>query len=145
MKYLSNDKAVKIMDEFSAVFKFRKTHVDEKMWFDFSNKKYIGYKLPEKFLENDRYYEKINTLVNSIVKEDMFVIDWNHSVRIKEKNEKVNYFPNGDDYFFVTKNYDYAILTLFISEKEHYIFFVGEKLVNEVVKLSLELELIALK
>lgn len=137
--YLNEQDEKKIKDDFIKVFnmKVNGKYVDD--WFDLRGKNYVLYRFPENCLDNDEWYENINNFVNSVIKEDLYIIDLNGRVELKQRNEKTGYFPDGDDYFFVTKNFDYAILTIFLSGNEHYAIFVGDKLVNEVIKHKVEL------
>ena len=139
IEYLNEQERKQVIENFIRVFNFKCSgkYVDD--WFNLKDKPHVFYRFSENCLDNDEWYENMNSLVNSIIKEDMYIIEWNGKIELKRAIEKTGYFPDGDDYFFVTKNFNYAILTIFISENEHYVIFVGEKLVNEVIKQKTKL------
>ncbi len=79
-----------------------------------------------KIVFEDKYQSAINKVLKSVIKENMYAIDWQHEIFEFNPNEDVAYsqtlfenddfdgfpayYPNGDDYFFVTKDFSQGIL-----------------------------------
>ena len=109
----------------------------------------LEFKIPYKcYLLNKVWYETQEKVVNEIFKtislSDIYVLNWQHDCFEYNPNENIklyynlpnderdfyfpSYYPNGDYYFFISKDFSYGMLG-HPWRKEIYIF--GEELIQE--------------
>lgn len=115
---------------------------------------YVCYKLNSVWTDNQ---EKIvNDILKKISNEDIYALDWHHDCFEYNPNENIKakyhyhdtdrdvevyfptYYPNGDYYFFISKNWEYGMLG-HPWRKELYIF--GKELMDEFSKAENELNI----
>ena len=118
------------------------------------NNDYVCYKLNSVW--NDNQERKVNDIFKKISDEDLYALNWNHDCFEYNPNENIKanyhyhdfdrnvevyfptYYPNGDYYFFISKNWDYGMLG-HPWRNELYIF--GKELMDEFSKAENELNI----
>ena len=150
---LDSNKYNNLWDSIDDKFKFHPSVDIDVVPFEFDID-YVCYKL------NSVWSEEQEKIVNEIFKEisqdNLYALDWNHDCFEYNPSENIeldyhyhdndrnvevyfpSYYPNGDYYFFVSKDLKYGMLG-HPWRKEIYVF--GKKLINEFSKFENELNI----
>lgn len=99
----------------------------------------------------------VNEIFKSLSDDDIYALDWQHDCFEYNPKEEIelgynyhdddrdcqvyfpSYYPNGDYYFFVSKDWQYG---MFGHPWRREIYLIGDKLINEFAKKEKELGLV---
>lgn len=159
MKNLTCEEYNKICDEFMRNFKFTTENYHKRKFdklIDTAGKPFKVFIIDDKACDNEDYQKGLNDILKKVVNADMYAFDWNHGVWIFNPKENITlqqsgwaenldgkvlypgfpcYYPNGDDFFFVSRDFKQGILAFpGFGEEYALLYVVGQKLVDEFEK-----------
>ena len=135
--------------------------INNEYFFDPSSKNWLNLPAPnKKYHLNKVWSDKQEKLVNSIFQSvdttEMYALDWQHDCFVFDPRESIpldhwyydkagdcnvyfpSYYPNGDFYFFVSKDWN---MGLFGHPWKNEIYVMGEKLIKIFDSMKKELDL----
>lgn len=144
-----------IWNKFQKVFNFKNNCFEKKYTkiFNLKNKDYKIYIIDDKndFVLGDGFQDGVNAILKQAINQEMYAIDCNHDIWKFNPNENITlnqsgwgndnsqmicegfpcYYPAGDDFFFVTKDFSKGILCVSGFDKQHPLMFViGQDLIR---------------
>ena len=154
-RIVDEEEYTKICNEFYSIYNF-----NQDKWFNKKyDEIFTIHKTPYKiFIIDDiacgkeEWQHKVNDILKRVVKKDMYAIDWEHEIHIFNPAANITleqcgwggdfdnclykgfpcYYPNGDDFFFVTKDFAEGILCIpGFGKTFALIFVVGLELIKE--------------
>lgn len=159
MKNLTREEEDKIIDEFMKNFKFARENYSKRQFdklIEIKNKLFKVFIIDDKACGGEDYQKGVNEILKKVVNADMYAIDWNHGAWIFNPKENISlqqsgwaenstgevlypgfpcYYPNGDDFFFVSRDFKQGILSFPGFGEEYAILYViGKKLIDEFEK-----------
>lgn len=162
MKNLTREEDDKVCEEFMKNFKFNPQNWHIKKFeqiFDLKNFKHKIYMIDDNndIVISEKFQFYINNIFDKIFKnETLYAIDWNHGTFEYSPKEIDNvfgdngeelpipsYFPAGDDYFFVSKDFKKGILTIpGFGRTYSLMFVVGEELIKAIDSVKTQIGLL---
>ncbi len=145
----------KVWNDFNSIYNFNQSKWFEKKYDEIFTIHDTPYKIliiDDIACGKEEWQRKINDILKKVIIKDMYAIDWQHEIYVFNPNENVTleqsdwgenfnngvyegfpcYYPNGDDFFFVTLDLKEGILCVpGVTETFALIYVVGQELIDE--------------
>ena len=156
MKLIDDDKFDKVWSDFQKNFNFDQGYWFKKQYekcFNLKDKVFKLYMIDDKnsFVFEEQFQKEVNSILSRVIDEDIYAIDpfhdvWEFNPSELQKSEWSGhgdtygdivsngfpcYYPNGEDFFFVTKDFSKGILFVpGFGETYPLMFVVGQELID---------------
>ncbi len=154
-RIIDSEEYDKIWYAFNSIYHFNQSKWFEKKYdkiFTIHDTPYKIFIIDNIAYGKEEWQSKVNDILKKVINKDMYAIDWQHEIHVFNPNENVTleqsgwgedfnnciyegfpcYYPDGDDFFFVTMDFREGILCVpGFTETFALIYVVGQKLIDE--------------
>ena len=154
-RIIDKEEYVKIWNDFNSMYNFNQAKWFDKKYDEIFTIKHSPYKIfiiDDVVCEKEEWQRKVNEILKKVINKDMYAIDWQHEIHIFNPHENITleqsgwgenfdnyiyegfpcYYPDGDDFFFITKDFREGILCVpGFGKTFALIYVVGQELIDE--------------